>query len=96
MSKENKNEVTLIAENKKNIFNYDELKQGDPKMSNYSWINPNYNPGCLKRLKSQNNKFKKYQIQKELYYVRDNKKVTMSIGETISFISKPQFPLQIL
>jgi hypothetical protein len=95
VSKEKKNEPA-VTESKKNIFHYDELKQGDAKQSNYSWISPDYNPGCLKRIKSQYNKQKKYQIQKELYYTRDNKKVIMSVGEIISFILPHQLQLQIL
>lgn len=94
MSKEKKSET--VIENKKNIFSYDELKQGDAKISNYKWINPDFNPGCLKRVKSSFNKQKKYQIQKELYYIRDNKKVIMGAGDTISFISKSQSQLQLL
>ena len=94
MSKEKKQEAVLEA--KKNVFHYDELKQGDPKVSNYSWINPSYNPGCLKRIKTNNSKFKKYSIQKELFYMRDGKKVTMSIGDSISFTSELQSQSQYL
>lgn len=77
---------TVTVEARKNVFHYDELKQGDPKMSNYSWISPKYNPGCLKRLKSKFNPFKKYQVEKELFYMRDGKKVIIIKGDTISFI----------
>jgi hypothetical protein len=93
VSKEKKQEV---IEAKKIVFHYDELKQGDPKQSNYNWISPNYNPGCLKRLKSSVNKFKKYSIQKELFYMRDGKKVIMSVGDIISFTSQSQLPSQYL
>ena len=77
---------TPTIEAKKNVFHYDELKQGDPKMSNYSWISPDYNPGCLKRLKSKFNPNKKYSVEKELFYMRDGKKVIMPVGEVVSFI----------
>jgi hypothetical protein len=93
MSKEKKQEV---IEAKKLVFHHDELKQSDPKTSNYNWISPVYNPGCLKRLKSNYNKFKKYSIQKELFYMRDGKKVIMSAGDTISFTSLSQPPSQYL
>ena len=53
----------------------------------FFFINPKYNPGCLKRMKSPTNKQRKYQIEKELYYIRDNKKVHLSKGETIYFTS---------
>jgi hypothetical protein len=94
MSKEKKQEAVIEA--KKNVFHYDELKQGDPKVSNYSWINPSYNPGCLKRMKSAYNKFKKYTVQKELFYMRDGKKITMAAGDLISFTSELQSQSQYL
>lgn len=100
MSKEKKQEVKEkrqeVLEAKKNVFHSDELKQSDAKTSNYKWISPDYNPGCLKRLKSTVNKFKKYSIQKELFYMRDGKKVIMSVGDVISFTSQPQSQLQYL
>lgn len=100
MSKEKKQEVKEkrqeVLEAKKIVFHYDELKQSDPKTSNYNWISPKYNPGCLKRLKSTSNKFKKYSIQKELFYMRDGKKVIMSVGDMISFTSLSQHPSQYL
>jgi hypothetical protein len=83
--KEKKNEQ--IVEAKKNIFHSDELKQSDLKINNVFFISPKYNPGCLKRMKSPTNKQRKYQIEKELYYIRDNKKVHLSKGETIYFTS---------
>lgn len=94
MSKEKKQETTIEA--KKNVFHYDELKQGDPKISNYNWISPTYNPGCLKRMKSAYNKFKKYTVQKELFYMRDGKKVIVAAGDVISFTSLSQSQLQYL
>lgn len=94
MSKEKKQETVIEA--KKNIFHYDELKQNDPKTSNYSWISPAYNPGCLKRIKSAHNKFRKYIVQKELFYMRDGKKVNVAAGDTISFTSLSPSQLQYL
>jgi hypothetical protein len=85
MSKKEKEQVQQV-ESRKTSFHYDELKQSDPKMSKFEWVNPKFNPGCLKRIKSKTNLFKKYQIQKEMFYMRDDKKVIMPVGEIISFI----------
>jgi hypothetical protein len=85
---ENNRKNELAVDAKKNIFHYDELKQSDPKMSNQNWISPDYNPGCLKRVKSSVNQPKKYRIEKELYYMRDGKKVIMSKDDLINFIKE--------
>lgn len=81
MSKEIKKDQEL----KKNIFNYNELKQSDQKLSTNNYINPDFNPGCLSRVRSTSNPYKKYKVEKELYYTRDNKKVQLSKGEIINF-----------
>ena len=81
MSKEIKKEQEL----KKNVFNYNELKQSDQKLSTNNYINPDFNPGCLSRVRSTSNPQKKYKVEKELYYTRDNKKVQLSKGEIINF-----------
>lgn len=82
MNKEIKKEQEL----RKNIFNYSELKQSDQKISTNNYINPDFNPGCLSRVKSSSSPQKKYKVEKDLYYVRDNKKVSLSKGEIINFI----------
>lgn len=84
--KQEKQKEQTPVEARKNIFHNDELKQSDTKMAKFECVSPKFNPGCLKRLRSKNNLFKKYQIQKELFYMRDGKKVIMPVGENISFI----------
>lgn len=83
--KEQKEQFQSI-EARKNIFHYDELKQSETKISKNEPVSPKFNPGCFKRLKSKVNLSKKYQIQKELFYMRDGKKVIMPVGEVVSFI----------
>ena len=74
-------EITIEA--KSNVFTYDALKQKDQK--NNFFINPDFNPGALKRIRNSNNKKKKYTIAKELYYEEGNKKIWLSLGDQISF-----------
>jgi hypothetical protein len=80
-------EVTIEA--KSNVFNFDALKLKDQKIVN-KFISPDFNPGALKRLRSKNNLNvgRKYTVQKELYYEDGNKKVWLSIGDTIQFIKE--------
>lgn len=80
-------EVTIEA--KSNIFDFETLKLKDQKTVN-KFINPNFNPGALKRLRSKNNmnSGKKYTVQKELFYEDGNKKIWLSVGDTIQFIKE--------
>lgn len=74
-------EITIEA--KSNVFTYQALKQKDQK--NNLFINPDFNPGALKRIRSANNKKRKYSVAKELYYEEGNKKIWLNIGDQISF-----------
>lgn len=83
--KDKKKEQTSV-DAKKNVFHFDELKQSDQKMSTNKYINPHFNPGCLSRVKSNTNGTRKYSVEKELYYMRDHKKVFISKGEMVNFV----------
>ena len=74
-------EITIEA--KSNVFTYEALRQNDQK--NNSFINPDFNPGALKRIRNKHNKQKKYEIIKDLYYEEGNKKIWLSIGDQIYF-----------
>lgn len=74
-----------VIDAKSDVFNYETLKQKDQKIKD-RWISPSFNPGALVRIKNKNNKERKYEVKKILYYEEGDKKIWLSIGDKIRFI----------
>ena len=73
----------------RNVFGYSDLQQNDPKFTSKGFINPDFNPGVLKRIKSkQANIPRAYTVMKSLYYTENGNKLSVSPGETIIFNKK--------
>lgn len=71
------------------VFGYSDLQQTDPKHTDKGFINPNFNPGALKRIKSkQANMPRVYTVVKPLHYIENGNKLSVSPGETIIFNQK--------
>ena len=68
----------------RNVFGYSDLFQNNSKYTQA--INPDFNPGALKRIKSkQQNVPRQYQVAKPLHYLVDGNKKMLSEGDLIIF-----------
>lgn len=103
VSKQNKNYTYVAQKNKgnekpftieKTTFTHSELRQTESKYSSY--VNPNNNPGALKRYRSKHNSTRTYLVAKPLYYYvyesgedaalqKNGSKVSLQVGDKLSF-----------
>lgn len=101
VSKQNKSYTTNRSRSndkpfwvEKSVFTHKELQQSDSKYTSY--VNPDNNPGALKRLRSKHNVTRTYVVAKPLHYwVYENSedesaqkkstKVHLQVGDKLSF-----------
>ncbi len=80
----------------RNVFGYSDLYQDNHKFSNAGPVNPIFNPGALKRIKTkQQYVLRKYTVMKNLYYLIDGNKLFITPGTEIIFNAGNKRHLQI-